>query len=106
MHILEAAVSAALSMSVSRFGILTTGRAMLPDIDAGVRAFIGGVSDRYAGSIATDLPVLHLQDPQHRTHVEKVMRDAAREMARKGADAIILGCAGALMPVTLLVTFS
>lgn len=94
MHILESALSAALSSTLGRFGILTTGRAMVADIESGVRSFLGGASDRYAGTIATGLPVLHLQDPQHGEAVKTAMRAGARALAERGAGAIILGCAG------------
>lgn len=68
---------------------------MIADIDAGVRAYVGGVSDRYKGCIATGLGVLELGDPSMRDHVERVIKDEAGRMAvERGAEAIILGCAG------------
>ncbi|PWN26132.1 hypothetical protein BDZ90DRAFT_280672 [Jaminaea rosea] len=95
MHILDAAVGHALACGASSFGILTTGRAMLPDIDAGVLSYLGGVSSRYKGSIATELGVLELGDPSLRGHVEKrIKSEAARLVVERGAEAIILGCAG------------
>lgn len=97
MHILDAAVNHAMSCGASTFGIITTGRAMVADIDAGVNAYLGGVSHRYKGCLATDLGVLELGDPSMRRHVEKRVRQESGKLGvQMGAEAIILGCAGKL----------
>lgn len=97
LHILDTAVSAALACSSGApFGILTTGRAMVPDIDQGVLQYLGGASTRYAGCVPTDLGVLELQDrePSVREKVQRVIREKAALLAQRNAGAIILGCAG------------
>lgn len=95
MHILDTAINHAMSCGASTFGIITTGKAMVPDIDAGVRSYLGGVSDRYKGCVATGLGVLELGDPNSKERVEsKIKEDSARLALEKGAEAIILGCAG------------
>lgn len=95
MHILDTSISHSLNFGTNTFGVLTTGRAMVPDIDAGVRAYMGGVSDRYRGCITTGLGVLELGDPKQRGVVEaKIGQAAANLYMERGAEAIILGCAG------------
>lgn len=92
VHILEAAVLHALALG-NRVGILTTGAAMVPDLDAGVRRILGGASPRYAGCIATGLGVVELQTGD-RAKVDATVRHAAAQGARQGMDVIVLGCAG------------
>lgn len=95
MHILDAAVNHAMSCGAATFGVLTTGRAMVGDIDGGVQAYFGGVSMRYKGCVATGLGVLELGDPGMRRHVEaRIRQESARLALDLGAEAIILGCAG------------
>jgi Asp/Glu/hydantoin racemase len=91
LHLLDAAVLHALASS-SRFGIVTTVRAMLPDIDTAVRALLGAHSARYVGAVATGLGVLELQsgDPAKR---DTLLAVATKDLLTRGADAIILGCA-------------
>ncbi len=92
VHLLEAAIIHALS-SGSRFGILTTGRSVVPDVEAGVRKIMGGNSDRYVGTHATGLGVVELQTG-NRQKVEEKITKGTQELVGKGADVIILGCAG------------
>ena len=92
IHLLEAAVIHALSTG-TRFGVLTTGRSVVPDVEAGVRKLMGGNSDRYVGTHATGLGVVELQTG-NRDKVEALIRKGAQELVGKGADVIILGCAG------------
>lgn len=92
MHLLEAAVLHALSCG-ARFGVLTTGRSVVSDIDAGVRRILGGNSDRYVGTHATGLGVVELQTG-NRVKVEGLITAGAQSLVSKGADVIILGCAG------------
>lgn len=92
LHLLEAAVLHAL-LAGSKFGILTTGRSVVPDVEAGVRRVMGGNSDRYVGTHATGLGVVELKEGD-RAKVERKIREGARELVRLGADVIVLGCAG------------
>ncbi|CAO1634476.1 unnamed protein product [Sympodiomycopsis kandeliae] len=95
MHILDTSINHAMSCGANTFGIITTGKAMIPDIDAGVRSYLGGVSDRYRGCIATGLGVLELGDLSMKDHVERVIKEESGRLAvTNGAEAIILGCAG------------
>ncbi|EPQ30015.1 uncharacterized protein PFL1_02688 [Pseudozyma flocculosa PF-1] len=92
LHILEASVIHALSCG-TRFGVLTTGADMVPDVDAGVRRILGGVSDRYVGTVATGLGVVELKMGD-RAKVESTIKHGAAAVADRGADVVILGCAG------------
>lgn len=84
----------------TKFGILTTGRDAVPGIDAGVRALLGGNSDRYAGTVASGLGVVELQTGERKI-VERRIKESAAKVAAKGADVIILGCAGAYAAMRL-----
>ncbi|SJX62680.1 related to DCG1-involved in nitrogen-catabolite metabolism [Sporisorium reilianum f. sp. reilianum] len=92
LHLLEAAVLHALCAG-ARFGVLTTGRSVVADVEAGVRRVMGGNSDRYVGTHATGLGVVELQTGS-RAKVEDKIRRGAQELVGKGADVIVLGCAG------------
>lgn len=92
MHLLEAAILHSLSAG-TKFGILTTGKSVVPDVESGVRRVLGGNSDRYVGTHATGLGVVELQSG-NKDKVEGKVKEGARELWRKGADVIILGCAG------------
>ncbi|UZJ52266.1 hypothetical protein CBS101457_001586 [Exobasidium rhododendri] len=94
MHILESAVNFALSRTSKPFGIITTGSDMIPDIDRGVLTYLGGLSNRYAGTLATNLGVLELREEKSREKVESILREKIVELGRMGVGAIILGCAG------------
>lgn len=74
-----------------------------------MRAHIGGVSERFVGAEVTGLGVVQLrdwngasddaadEDPAIKLKsevVESKMREAAARLAGKGADCILLGCAG------------
>jgi Asp/Glu/hydantoin racemase len=89
----ESAISTSLLLG-GRFGVLTTGQAMVPGIVKGINAF--GSSTRCSGVYATDLGVAELHDSRgaNRSKVERVMKETAAKMVREGADVIILGCAG------------
>ncbi|KII84370.1 hypothetical protein PLICRDRAFT_118115 [Plicaturopsis crispa FD-325 SS-3] len=92
MGIFEAAISHALLVG-SRFGIITTGVGWRNRLTDAVRAFLGaGGSDRFLGVEPTGLGVLELHDQEPET-VARV-KEAAKALAQKGADVIILGCAG------------
>ncbi|KAK0554956.1 dal80p-controlled protein [Tilletia horrida] len=92
MHILEAAVLHAIPLC-NRFGVITTGADAVPDIDRGVRDVLGANSYRYVGTLATGLGVVELQTGD-RVKINAVLQDFSARLARMGADAIILGCAG------------
>ena len=92
IHLLEAAVIHSLSVG-EKFGVLTTGRSVVGDVEAGVRKVLGGNSDRYVGTHATGLGVVELKEGC----VEKVherLRKGAQQLVAMGADVIVLGCAG------------
>ncbi|SPO27240.1 related to DCG1 - involved in nitrogen-catabolite metabolism [Ustilago trichophora] len=92
IHLLEAAIIHALSCGI-RFGVLTTGKSVVPDVEAGVRKLMGGNSDRYVGTHATGLGVVELQSG-NKDKVQSLMKMGAQDLVAKGADVIILGCAG------------
>ena len=72
----------------SRVGVVTVLDSIVPMLDALVRAM--GMSLRYAGSIAIDVPVLELaNDP-----LEAASRvvDGGRRLVEQGADVLVLGC--------------
>ncbi|TKY86291.1 hypothetical protein EX895_005116 [Sporisorium graminicola] len=92
LHLLEAAVIHSLSVG-DKFGVLTTGRSVVGDVEAGVRKVMGGNSDRYVGTHATGLGVVELQTG-NREKVEDKIRRGAQDLVAKGADVIVLGCAG------------
>ncbi|RMD43665.1 hypothetical protein DV735_g1476, partial [Chaetothyriales sp. CBS 134920] len=88
--IMEASLYVA-RMLGARFGIVTTtARARFQQEDD-VRAY--GLSHFYVGTEATLLGVLELET-RSREEVNKKIQVAARTLANKGADTILLGCAG------------
>lgn len=88
--IMEASLYAA-RMLGGRFGIVATGgRSKFRQEDA-VAAY--GLAHFYVGSEATNLGVLELES-RDRTEVLKRVAHAARLLGAKGADTILLGCAG------------
>ncbi|KAL9934335.1 hypothetical protein V8E36_006791 [Tilletia maclaganii] len=95
MHILEAGVLHALPLG-QRFGIITTGSEVVGDIDRGVRDILGANSYRYIGTLATNLGVLELQTATGagREKVNATLRAGARSLVERGAEVVILGCAG------------
>jgi Asp/Glu/hydantoin racemase len=91
--IFEAAIAHALTSSRS-FGVLTTVPGALDLIGTGVRNFLGAhKSDRYAGTVASGLGVVELQEGD-RDHVFGTMRVKSVELVQLGAKAVLLGCAG------------
>jgi Asp/Glu/hydantoin racemase len=95
MHILESSISVALSTSSKPFAIITTGSDMVNDINRGVVAFMGGMSSKYAGCVATGLGVLELGDSNCQDKVQSVIRAKVHDLARNNdLGAVILGCAG------------
>ncbi|KDQ60433.1 hypothetical protein JAAARDRAFT_126183 [Jaapia argillacea MUCL 33604] len=90
--IFEAAISHALLVG-KRFGIITTGVAWKVPLSDGVRSFMGGVSDRFVGVECTGLGVVELKTGSARK-IEDAVKAASVRIAERGADVILLGCAG------------
>ena len=91
--IFEAGIAAALLLSY-RFGVVSTGTGLKPLMTKGVSAFLGANgSDRWAGVVTTGLGVVELRDGDP-AKIEKGMKDAAVEVVRKGANVLLMGCAG------------
>jgi Asp/Glu/hydantoin racemase len=91
--IFEAAVSLALTLG-RKFGVVSTGVGWKPGIISGVRSYLGAhASERFAGVVTTGLGVVELRegDPER---VRRRMVAGVQEVARKGAEVILLGCAG------------
>ncbi|KDR76367.1 hypothetical protein GALMADRAFT_247806 [Galerina marginata CBS 339.88] len=92
MNILESAVTQSLLIG-QRFGIITTGTGYKYIHYTEVRNFLGATSERFAGLVTTGLGVVELREGD-RQHVEKKVKEGSAKIAAKGADVIILGCAG------------
>lgn len=88
--IMEASMYVA-RMLGGRFGIVATGARSKILQDDQVATY--GLSHYYVGSEATHLGVLEL-DSRPKEEVAKRVMHAARSLAVKGADTIVLGCAG------------
>ncbi|THH04726.1 hypothetical protein EW145_g5310 [Phellinidium pouzarii] len=88
----EAGVSHALLVG-RRFGVVSTGTGMKHTLIAGVRAFMGANSERFAGVTTSGLGVVELREGD-RFRIEKLMKSTSVKTAEKGADVLILGCAG------------
>ncbi|KAF9565185.1 hypothetical protein CPC08DRAFT_630187 [Agrocybe pediades] len=92
MNILEASISQSLLIG-QRFGIITTGTGYKYIYYTDVRNFLGATSERFAGLVTTGLGVVELREGE-RQYVEKKVKEGSAQIAAKGADVIILGCAG------------
>ncbi|KAF9446767.1 hypothetical protein P691DRAFT_803533 [Macrolepiota fuliginosa MF-IS2] len=90
--ILESAIVQAMLIG-KRFGIVTTGTGYKYEHYTEVRNFLGANSERFAGLVAVGLGVVELREGD-KTHVEKKMKEGAMKIAEKGADVVLLGCAG------------
>jgi Asp/Glu/hydantoin racemase len=88
--IMEAAIYVARMMG-GRFGIVATGQRSKIKQDDDVAAY--GLSHHFVGSEATHLGVLEL-DSRPKEDVAKRVAHASRALVMKGADTILLGCAG------------
>ncbi|ETN36800.1 uncharacterized protein HMPREF1541_09078 [Cyphellophora europaea CBS 101466] len=88
--IMEASLYVA-RMLGGRFGIVATGARSKFRQEDSVAAY--GLTHFYVGSEATGLGVLELES-RDRSEVLKRVAHAARVLAAKGADTILLGCAG------------
>jgi len=64
------------------------------DCEKGVRETLGsGNSWKYVGTVATDLGVVELQTGD-KDKIERVIKEKTRVLLNRGADTVILGCAG------------
>jgi allantoin racemase len=73
----------------ARVGVVTVLESVVPTLDHLVRGM--GLSLRYAGAIAIDVPVLELkQDPAQVT--ERVVQAGREMLRRRDADVLVLGC--------------
>ncbi|HVO21983.1 MAG TPA: aspartate/glutamate racemase family protein [Anaeromyxobacter sp.] len=87
--IAEAALSQALLLG-GRLGILAGMSRAVPLMDALVRDY--GLGERYAGTESLELRVLQLG--ADRAATLQALTAAAGRLARRGADVLVLGCAG------------
>lgn len=90
--ILESAIVQAMLVG-QRFGIVTTGTGYKYIHYTEVRNFLGATSERFAGLIAVGLGVVELREGDQQKIVTH-MKQGSRQVAEKGADVVILGCAG------------
>lgn len=89
----EAAVTECLMLS-RKFGVVCTGTGPKPLLTKGVSSFLGGsASDRWAGCLTSGLAVLELREGDQ-AKVERLVKETAGRVAKLGAEAIIMGCAG------------
>ena len=89
----EAAVTECLMLS-RRFGVVCTGSGPKPLLIKGVSSFLGGsASDRWAGCLTSGLAVLELREGD-KARVERLVKETAGKVAKMGAEAVIMGCAG------------
>jgi allantoin racemase len=87
--IAEASMSLALLLG-ARFGILAGMRRAVELMDSMVRTY--GLEARYAGSEPLDLRVLDFD--KNRDETLEVLESASKKLRNRGADVLILGCAG------------
>ncbi|MGE5072327.1 MAG: aspartate/glutamate racemase family protein [Anaerolineae bacterium] len=87
--IAEASMSLALLVG-SRFGILAGMRRAVELMDSMVRTY--GLEARYAGTQSLDMRVLDFD--KDRAATLSVLEDASRKLRERGADVLLLGCAG------------
>lgn len=87
--IAEASMSLALMLG-ARFGILTGMRRAVELMDSMVHTYC--LEARYAGSVSLDMRVLDFD--KDRAATLNVLEKASRELRSKGAEVLLLGCAG------------
>lgn len=73
-----------------RYGVVTTVSSAIAGIEDSLRS--AGVLDRCAAIAASDVAVSHIADDVHATAA--VLEVTARDVLARGADVIVLGCAG------------
>jgi len=87
--IAEASMSLALLLG-GRFGILAGMRRAVELMDSMVRTY--GLEARYAGTHPLDMRVLDFEE--HRDETLDALEQAGRALRERGADVLLLGCAG------------
>jgi allantoin racemase len=87
--IAEASMSLALLLG-GKFGILAGMRRAVELMDSMVRTY--GLEPRYAGSYPLDMRVLDFEE--HRAETLDALEEAGRALRERGADVLLLGCAG------------
>lgn len=104
--IAEAAMSLSLLVG-GRFGILAGMNRAVQLMDSMVRTY--GLESRYSGTVSLDMRVLGFEEDRAQTL--RTLEIASREMVKRGADVLLLGCAGltsfidevqALVPVLII----
>jgi Asp/Glu/hydantoin racemase len=76
------------------FGILATGTGDKPNLVLATSTILGSsTSSRFAGVITSGLAITELQDGDQ-DRVEKGMKETTKRLIEKGAETIVLGCAG------------
>ncbi len=87
--IAEASMSLALLLG-AKFGILAGMRRAVELMDSMVRTY--GLDPRYAGTVSLEMRVLDFEKERKRTL--EVLERASRELRARGAEVLLLGCAG------------
>lgn len=87
--IAEASISMALLLG-ARFGILAGMSRAVELMDSMVRTY--GMEARYAGTESLDMRVLDFE--KNRARTLSVLEEASRKLRDKGAEVLLLGCAG------------
>jgi allantoin racemase len=87
--IAEASMSIALLLGTS-FGILAGMRRAVELMDSMVRTY--GLEDRYAGTQSLDIRVLDFE--KNRSHTLDILEAASNKLRERGAEVLLLGCAG------------
>lgn len=90
LGIMEASLNAAKCLG-STIGIITTGDRAVGMQDDAIRHY--GLEGFYAGSESCKLGVLELES-KSKEEVESIMCSVAQRLIAKGADILVLGCAG------------
>jgi allantoin racemase len=93
----EASISLALMLG-HKFAIISTLRNSGPWSEMQVRSI--GLESRLAGAVGIDIPVLELNSEPEKT--AQRLEEAAKDLIRRGAEVIILGCTGMAMVSRLL----
>lgn len=87
--IAEASISLALLLG-GKFGILAAMKRAISLMDSIAQTY--GLNDRYAGSVALDMRVLNLEKDHQGTLA--ILEKASTDLVARGADVLLLGCAG------------
>ena len=95
LGILDASIGCSLLYSSKKFGFITTGPYWINEFEDAVRNFIGASSsERYAGTICTNLGVVELRTRSANEINEIILSKAVELSESRNAKTIILGCAG------------